>query len=160
MREVETAIARINDYVGRKFYVGPRDVGLIVAAQDALGIQFPPSYRMFLEQLGAGSIRGREVYGIVDGDFRDSSIPDGIWLTLREREDSGLPQNLVIVYSTGDGDYVAIDTSRHGSEMESPLVLWRPGVSSSRDDLEEVSSNFGTFLLQLVREVTDESAQC
>jgi hypothetical protein len=66
-------------------------------AESALGICFPPSYRAFLQAFGAGSIRGREIYGILDGDYQNSAIPDGIWLTLQERQSSGLPESLVIV---------------------------------------------------------------
>jgi hypothetical protein len=60
----------------------------------------------------------------------------------------------VIVYSTGDGDYVAIDTSKGTSESENPMVLWNPGATSPSDALEQVNADFGRFFLQLVREAT------
>jgi cell wall assembly regulator SMI1 len=155
MQDVATALDMAEAYQGRKHFVGPRDVRLIQAAENALGVQFPPTYRTFLERLGAGSIRGREVYGVIDADFQESTIPDGIWLTLSERQDSELPKSLVIVHSTGDGDYVAIDTSKRTAESENPMVLWHPGVSTTDDELEEVSDDFGQFFLELVREATD-----
>jgi cell wall assembly regulator SMI1 len=155
MQDVATALDRVETYQGRKRFVGPRDVRLIQAAENALGVQFPPTYRAFLERLGAGSIRGREVYGVIDADFQESTIPDGIWLTLRERRDDDLPKSLVIVHSTGDGDYVAIDTSKRTAESENPMVLWHPGVSTRDEELEEVSDDFGQFFLELVREATD-----
>jgi antitoxin YobK len=155
MQDVTTALNRVDTFQGRKRFVGPRDAGLIQAAEDALGVQFPPTYRAFLERLGAGSIRGREVYGVIDADFQESTIPDGIWLTLREREDGELPKSLVIVHSTGDGDYVAIDTSKRTADSENPMVLWHPGVSTRDEELEEVSNDFGQFFLEFVRETTD-----
>ncbi len=129
---------------------------LIEEAEAALGVRFPPSYRRSLESLGVGSIRGTEIYGIIDSNFRDSTIPDGIWLTLRERQDSRLPETLVIVCSTGDGDYVAIDTSKGTSESESPMVLWNPAATSPSDAHEDVSADFGRFFLQFVREATGD----
>ncbi len=156
LADVDEALDLIKSYPGRKHFAGVRQPALIEEAVAALGVPFPPSYRRFLENLGAGSIRGREIYGVIDSNFRDSTIPDGIWLTLRERRDSRLPEALVIVYSTGDGEYVAIDTSKRTSESENPMVLWRPGATSASDALEQVSSDFGSFFLQIVREATGD----
>jgi hypothetical protein len=102
LADVDQALDLINSYKGRKRFVGVRQRALIEEAEAALGVRFPPSYRRFLESLGAGSIRGREIYGVIDSNFRDSTIPDGIWLTLMERQHSRLPEALVIVYSTGE----------------------------------------------------------
>jgi cell wall assembly regulator SMI1 len=151
---IEDAIARVKTYAGRKHFVGGRDSTAIQEAESALGIRFPPSYRAFLQAFGAGSVRGREIYGILDGDYQDSAIPDGIWLTLQERQSSGLPESLVIVHSTGDGDYVAIDTSQRRADGENPMVLWSAGSSAADGDLEQVSPDFGTFFLELVLEAT------
>ena len=152
--ETEDAVAKVNTYSGRKHFVGGRDAQAIEDAESALAVRFPPSYRAFLKELGAGSIRGREIYGILDGDYHNSAVPDGIWLTLQERQDSGLPESLVIVYGTGDGDYVAIDTSKQGTNGENPMVLWSPGSSAPDGDLQQVSADFGTFFLELVKEAT------
>ena len=156
LADVDEALDLIDNYRGRKHFVGPRQRALIDEAAAALGVRFPPSYRKFVENLGAGSIRGREIYGVIDSNFRDSTIPDGIWLTLTERQDSQLPEALVIVDSTGDGDYVAIDTSKRTSESENPMVRWSPGAASASDALEQVASDFGRFFLQLVREATED----
>ena len=74
--EVESAIDLIRGYSGRKHYVGGRSSDLIRAAETALGVEFPPSYKKFLKELGAGSIRGREVYGITDDNFTDLGAAD------------------------------------------------------------------------------------
>jgi hypothetical protein len=70
--------------------VGPAKAEQIHDAEEALSATFPPSYRSFLAALGAGSILGREIYGIV----RDPSAPgppNVVWRNLDARLNSGLP---------------------------------------------------------------------
>jgi len=73
-------------------FAGPRDPSLVAAAENALGVSFPPTYRRFVTELGAGGVDAHEFYGVIDENFNDSSIPDGIWLTLDDRQRFGLPK--------------------------------------------------------------------
>ena len=43
-------------------------------------------------------------------NFTSASVPNGIWLTLAEREQLGLPVRFVIVGATGMGEYYVLDT--------------------------------------------------
>jgi antitoxin YobK len=119
-REAASLIAAYSDEAD---FDGERPAELVERAEAALGVRFPPSYRAFVRELGVGHIAGEEFYGITGDEFVDSSIPNGIWLTLREREDSGLPEHLVIVYEDGEGDYYALDTSEGGNDGENAVVL-------------------------------------
>jgi SMI1-KNR4 cell-wall len=98
-----------------------------------------------LSELGAGDIVGAEFYGVIDDDFQNSGIPDGIWLTLKKRKDAELPESLVIVADAGYGPYLAIDTSRVDDAGESPVVMWMPGAPDQQDPskLETVAADFG-----------------
>ena len=151
---VETALDLVRSYSGRKHFVGGRSSDLIRVAEKALGVEFPPSYRRFLEELGAGSISGSEVYGITDGTFTDSAVPNGIWLGLREREDSLLPAGLVVVSDSGEGDYLAIDARKSDGNGEAPVVLWSPGASVPGQHLEQAATDSGSYFLELVKEAT------
>ena len=124
-------------------FVGERPDELVAQAEEALGSRFPPSYRSFVGELGAGDIAGEEFYGVIDDDFDNSSVPDAVWLTLQQREDSGLPPNLIIVYGDAEGAYYALDTSRTDGSGEHPVVLWTPGASEPGDELEAVAGDFG-----------------
>jgi hypothetical protein len=152
MSEFEQALDAVRDS-DRARFVGPRDPGLVSAAEDALGVALPPTYRRFVTELGAGSVGGREFYGAIDDNFVDSSIPDGIWLTLDERERFGFPEHLVIVGDTGMGEYYVLDTSEAGAAGECPVVVWVAGQSQEGDPLEVVAADFGSFFWDALQQV-------
>lgn len=133
-------------------FVGPRDPALVSAAERALGVSFPPTFRRFILDLGSGSVGSREFYGVIDDNFATSAVPNGIWLTLDERKKFGLPHSLVIIGDTGMGEYLALDTSMVNDDGEAAIVVWAPGVSIGTGELEIVASDFGTFFLQAVHE--------
>lgn len=141
----------IQDNVDTSDFMGARPDALVRSAEAALGVKFPPSYRRFVTELGAGSIAGEEFYGVTTSDFEVSSVPNGIWLTLTQRKTSGLPKHLVLVYGVGNGQYFALDTSKHSEDGESPLVVWTPGASKAEDELETAAADFGSFFLKTVR---------
>lgn len=140
MIDLRNAFDIIDDADGD--FDGVKPESLVTKAEGTLGFEFPPSYRKFLTTYGCGDIEGLEFYGLTDDNFQSSAIPNAIWLTLDERK-SGLPENLMLVYSTGDGNYIALkmdETDEHG---ENPAVL----VSPTGNVLEKVANDFGEFLL-------------
>jgi hypothetical protein len=57
----------------------------VTLAEAAISLSFPPSYRQFLIDRGAGGIGAEEIYGLVYNDLRlPSRTPHAIGLT-RER---------------------------------------------------------------------------
>lgn len=152
MMNLHQALQLIRDNEDQADFVGPRDESLIQAAEAALGLSFPPTYRRFLKEKGCGSIAGAEFYGIINDNFINSSVPNGIWLTLDERKTSNLPTTLILISDTGDGGYYAIDTSRRDNQGESPVIVWFPGFSNVGGEGEEVAEDFGAFILERIRE--------
>jgi antitoxin YobK len=148
MNNLEQSLQLIRDNEDQADFVGPREDRLIQLAEAALGISFPPTYRRFLQEKGCGSIAGAEFYGLINVDFLNASVPNGIWLTLDERKASKLPLPLLLVSETGDGGYYAIDTSRQDSQGESPVIVWFPGLSKIEGKVEEVAEDFGAFMFQ------------
>ena len=65
MAEIEQALALIQAYPERRHFVGRRDPQLVYEAELALGLTFPPTYRRFLLELGAGGFAGEEFYGVI-----------------------------------------------------------------------------------------------
>lgn len=151
MAELERGVAAVADS-DLAFFAGPRDASLVAAAEDALGLSLPPTYRRFVSELGAGNAGSREFYGVTTDSFTDASVPNGIWLTLDEREQFDLPKHLVIVGDTGMGEYYALDTSQRDSADESPVVIWMAGRAQEGHALEVVAPDFGSFFLQAIEE--------
>lgn len=144
MADLQQALRLIAANPEKGFFVGPRNPALIALAEAALGDKLPPTYRKFVEALGAGDFDGFELYGVVDSDFENSSVPNGVWLTIDERKSSSLPSGLVIVASTGDGSYYCLELS--GGE-DAPVVVYQPGYPADQQQREEVAEDFGAFLL-------------
>lgn len=154
MSDLEQAFQLIGS-IGKAEFHGPKSEALIVHAEQTLDLTFPPTYRQFLSRFGCGGVPGRELYGLIDGDFENSSVPDAIWLTLDERQTSQLPKSLVLVSDTGNGGYYGIDVSQKTSEGDSPVVEWWPGAPPNASGNRRIVANdFGSFLLEQVRRTT------
>ena len=110
-------------------FEGQKPEGLVSLAGAALGVRFPASYRSFLMTYGCGNTGGQELFGVIKPDFKNSGIPDAIWLTLDEHQSSDLPESFVIVYATGDGVYYAIDCASTNEQSENSIFAWEPGSS-------------------------------
>jgi len=148
MADYERARAIIASNKGKGAFAGPRSEDLVRKAEAALGVRFPTTYRQFLLDYGAGNFGSAEFYGVIDEDWENSSVPDGVWYTLSERSQSGMPAELVVVGDAGTGHLYVIDVS----EEDGPVCAVDPG--SDMTDRERVASDFGTFFLQRVHQVT------
>ena len=129
-------------------FVGARDEELVRAAEAALGVRFPPSYRRFLRELGAGSFGGQEIYGVIHADFENSGIPDAVWNTFSLRNDGDIPPDLVAIYATGDGEQLCVQS---GSSETPILAIW-PG---SDEEPEVVATDFGAWFREIVEDELD-----
>lgn len=90
------------------FFKGEISSELILKAELFLDIKFPNSYKYFIANLGCGSIKCLEFYGIVNENFTNGKVPNGIWLTYNERIVSNLPKYLLIIGQSEDGYYTLI----------------------------------------------------
>lgn len=147
MADYERAKTIIAANRAKASFAGPRAEELILKAEDALGLRFPATYRQFLLDYGAGNFGPAEFYGVIDEDWEDSSVPDGVWYTLSERRQSGMPVDLVLVGDTGTGELYVLDVS----EDAGPVCVVDPGTNlTSR---ERIASDFGEFFLQRIQPV-------
>ncbi|PHM30273.1 SMI1/KNR4 family protein [Xenorhabdus innexi] len=151
MNDIEKAIDIINSKPDEADFDGPKDDALIRAAEKTLGLSFPMTYRYFLEKLGCGDIAGQEFYGLIKSDFFNSSIPDAVWITMQVRKNSDLPDNYIIISSTGDGDYVVLNCTKLG--IEAPVELWSPGVSGNQPAFKFLANDFGEFFYKQMQSI-------
>src|ERR1700709_2615326 len=106
-------------------FAGPCSEKVIARAQRAVRRGFPPSYRRFVRELGAGSIGRCEFYGVIDGD---EAAPDAVATTLAERAKRALPAGLVVVGRPADGGWYVLDCAAVRTGEEAPVLAWAPGV--------------------------------
>ena len=132
-------------------FVGGVPFEEVWVAEGYLGVQFPDSYKEFLQRYGAGSFGGRDVYGL---GVPDTGLPNVVWATQALRDsDDFFPEDLVVIQDTGEGDLLCLATSRMNDENECPVVQWIPDLTFEEQAFEQVNSTFAHFLLRLVRSV-------
>lgn len=151
MAEMEQAVAAIVRTDAGDF-VGPRPPSLVASGERVLGVRFPPTYRRFLLEFGAGDVGDLEVYGIIDEPVDEGPVPNGVWLTLRTRQ-HGLPEDLVIVSDTGYGEAYVLDTATVDEGGENPVVIWDVGYERP---YEVVAPDFGSFFWEQVELVLED----
>lgn len=151
MKELDRALELIEED-GSGDFEGPKSPELVITAEKRLGLLFPPTYKKFLLEMGCGDIAGLEIYGLINGDFDDSSIPDTVWVTMDERKSCRLPSGLVLVAAGDDGCYYALDIAEAGKDGECPVVKWD---SVQARITETISPDFGSFLLEEMESVLE-----
>lgn len=150
MREYEEALALIEDHLDEAdFEAQPEE--RVARAEQELGLRFPPSYRRFLLELGAGGVGGEEIYGLINDDFEDARPPQTVGLTQELRRAGHVSDALIVIYNLGQGSYFAIDTDAAGAGDEAPVVAFTPGIHQAGDELEVVASDFGAFFLETMQ---------
>jgi antitoxin YobK len=152
MEELQEGIAFVNLHPELADFMGNQDEGIIVQAEILLQLRFPPTYRQFLMQLGAGSFGAEEFYGITSPSFQ-AVAPDAIGLTLKYREQWDFPHSYVYIYNSGDGIHLVIDTSQLNAEAEYPILIWQSGSLVKEDAL---FPDFGTFFKNAIQEAAEE----
>lgn len=68
-------------------FIGGQTNELIKLAEEELGMKFTGLYLDYLQTFGAGNFGAQEIYGIINDNFENSSVPDAIWYTLTERNE-------------------------------------------------------------------------
>jgi hypothetical protein len=151
MSDLEKALSIIKDNQNEGFFAGLKPDDLIQKAEKIIGLYLPPTYRRFVSELGAGGIAGQEFYGVIDDDFYESSVPDGIWCTLHARKTYELPDDLIIVGAVDDGSYIVLDAHKDNKEKEASVMTWR----EPDEEPDLLFEDFGEYLLDRVSEALE-----
>lgn len=128
----EDLIATMRAMLDPQWLAGAVDLARVEAAEAALGVSFPRSYRLFLLNFGAGRCGEHEVFGIdpspdeVDGS---SLFIDVVQMNRPFRSASFDPRRpaYLLNISGDDGDLeFFLDTSASDAEGECPVVAIGP----------------------------------
>ena len=137
---------------------GPVGDSAITAAEQALDVQFPPSYREFLKTWGGIGLPTH--LGIVHdfvGVAPSDADGDVVARTLRAREERKIGENLVIVgLGAQYQEWFCLDLSRSTSNGECPVFLY-----DARDNAldQQFYDDFGQMLDEVMGFVADSLDQ-
>jgi hypothetical protein len=129
-------------------FYGPCSEHLVQAAELALGLNLPETYRRFVLDYGSGSFGSTTIYGIVKEGFDNPGTPDVVWNTITTRRDVEMPPNYIIIYSVGDGEVFCLSVE---TPEVSPLIAYTPGLPIVLQSKEVISNDFSDFLLRQVQ---------
>lgn len=135
-------------------YTGPIEEAFISKAEELLELEIKGSYREFLKLFGTLETEERDVFGIIDDDFLNSSTPDAIWYTLNKREDSGLPLNYLVIEDTGYGELFCLDLKNSKLNIKPKVVIFFPGIPVENQTFEIKYDCFSTYLKDVLSNVT------
>lgn len=141
---------------GLAHFAGKKPIRYIEKAESMLDLKISGSYLDFLQTFGAGNFGSKEVFGIIDDDFENSSVPDAIWYTLTLRKSVNLPPNYLVIYEVGDGDVFCLDFNNQDKKNEPKVIVLDPGFALENQSIELIADDFGDFLLELVEAELDE----
>jgi hypothetical protein len=154
---VERVRRRLTEHDNPCTISGPAPESAINAAEEALGVTFPPSYRTFLRTFGGIAIPAH--LGIVHEfvGVAPAQDPDVVQRTLSARAERKLAEHLVVV---GMGaqfqEWFCLDVSREAPNGEYPVVLF-----DARDNAldQQFYEDFGQMLQEVMGFVADSLDQ-
>jgi hypothetical protein len=134
-------------------FLAPASEELIRAAEERLGLRFPPDYRAFLAACGAAQLGTREIYGL--GDSLDTI--DGlnvVWHTEQARQYRDLPPSNIVLSSWDDQTLeIARVVDETGAPVDGPVVeLLVEGRG------EWLGGSFDEWLQRTIAEVREDAA--
>ncbi len=151
LQSYQEAVSIISENLELSDFQGPKNMELVIEAENKLGLSFPVTYRQFLLNFGAGGFGSEMILGIIDTEFDYFERPDAIGYTLLLRGKKKIPNNYVVIHEVGDGELFCLDTSQI-SNGECAVVAFEPGLPVEIQPYEVVAPDFGDLLLEIVKQ--------
>lgn len=107
----------------------------------------PEDYRRFLTEFGWVAIGAFEIFGLGE------DVPEYLnflTVTLSERAEAGLSDQLVAVISDGGENLSCLDIGAHDAQGHTPLIYWDHEVLASAG-VERVADSFSEWLVSLIQ---------
>jgi cell wall assembly regulator SMI1 len=155
---VERVRRHLSEHESSCEIAGPVPEAAITAAEEALGVTFPPSYRTFLRTFG-GIVIPKHL-GIVHdfvGVTSTDTAMDVVRRTLDARVERKLSENLVVVgMGAQDQEWFCLDVSRTQPNGEAPVLMY-----DARDNAldQQFYDDFGQMLQEVMGFVADSLEQ-
>lgn len=160
---VERVRRRLREHENPCEIAGPVPEAAISAAEEALGVTFPPSYRTFLRTFGGIAIPAHlgvvhDFVGVAASDATNGHASDDVvHRTLTARIERNLADHLVVV---GMGaqfqEWFCLDVSRPTAAGEYPVLLYDARENAVDQQFYE---DFGQMLQEVMGFVADNLEQ-
>ena len=121
MQDIEKLISSIDD--PQLWKSTPAHDEEIQAAETALGVSFPPSYRTFLALYGAVSVVGSTISGIVNNSPLEPGGGSVVYDTMTFRREWHLPHHYIVIQPDEDAPY-CLDTRKTDGAGEMAVVCY------------------------------------
>ena len=144
-KQAEEAVTLIREHGATRHFVTEAGRTSTADLERRLGVKLPPSYRAFVQQLGAGHLGEVTFYGSGLGPEFDAAE-----VTLRHRSTSNLPTHYVVVYGRGATAFAALDLAELDRTGEGPVALFPTGYGEVEEP-NYVAGDFGQFVLETAR---------
>ncbi|HLL24596.1 MAG TPA: SMI1/KNR4 family protein [Kofleriaceae bacterium] len=159
---VERVRRRLSEHENSCQIAGPAPETAISAAEEALGVTFPPSYRHFLRTFGGIAIPPHlgvvhDFVGVASDASSTDAPNDVVGKTLEGRTQKKLAEHLVVV---GMGaqyqEWFCLDASRPRANGEYPVLMF-----DAKDNAldQQFYDDFGQMLAEVMGFVADSLEQ-
>ncbi|NIZ00958.1 SMI1/KNR4 family protein [Thalassospira lucentensis] len=119
----------------------------ILKAEEALGWDFPFSYRWFLENYGGGEIHGDEICSIYQRPFEEVVGGDVVARTLLDRQSGFIRSSDISICTTAFGEFFVLDTLVPTTSGECAVVR------ITGQNREAYAASFAEFIVKFVGDI-------
>ena len=141
--------ARLNkfdtDFVGEQLNEN------LVAAESAIGQNFPPSYRKFVAEYGCGAIDSEEIIGLGGPDHLSILKLKAVF----ESRSKKMPNYLLPIRADGFGNYDCIDLRKPTENDEYEIVLWNHDDPNANNH-QTIARSFAIWLVGLLDMIEED----
>jgi antitoxin YobK len=129
--QVETRLKRIFE---RCRNAGPASAEQIEAAEEALAVRFPPSFRAFLSLYGASWFHSPYEISGIGPEIDSDGTPEWTSVTLTTQQARRMGQSAELIALTSDGCdcHIYLDSGHAREDGEYPVVVLAPGFDRVR----------------------------
>ena len=120
----------------------------IIAAEDRLGVSFPPSYIWWLKNYGGGEVSGQEIFSVYEMDFDKVVGGDIVYINELNRKNGTSSSAQLTIQETDQSEVLYFDLNQRDENMECPIYV----RFADKSDLYAV--DFLDFLAKRIQDIT------
>lgn len=141
MESAEALVELVRSHEEISNFAGGCTPEMLQAAEEELGVDFPPSFRRLVGEFGTWDNAGLEFLGVYQTLAMGNELLGSVRATRDARASLGLPASMIEVMEDDLG-LVVLDTVALDEDGEAPVLSWTPDGRAER-----LGDNFGDYAL-------------